>query len=179
MSNLNFLQVNQNFKSYYRTLLDANYYFRNRPELQGTNQLIAEMILNFIGTNGTTFQEMNPEEYERDYRIFEDDFLNIIENSVQNHIDFQTFSMLIDEIIGIAQLRASTRQKLKRNNQERLLESLGMVVIPNDQESSSEIYGTIVDEDEREEDAPFMLEGPNAEEANEAEFEYEEEFGQP
>jgi hypothetical protein len=178
MSNLDFLEVNPNFKIYYQTLRDANYYFRNRPELLGTNQIIAELLLNFIGVNGTTFRDMNPEEYERDYRIFEDDFLDVIENSALNNVEFQTFAGLIDEIIGIARMRANALQKMNRRNEDNLLEDVEIVMVPNDEDlpnGPSEIYVTISDgnnlvEDENDEESvvemnQYILDDQNDEES--------------
>lgn len=191
MSNLDFLEVNQNFKSYYQTLRDANYYFRNRPEIQGLNQIIGELLLNFIGLNDTTFRDMNPEEYERVYRIFEDDFLDVIKNSALNNDDFQIFAGLIDEIIGIARMRANALQKINRRDREDLLEDVEIIISQNadddDEDLSngpSEIYVTISDENNECEDSnseesfeeldEYILDEQNNEEDIEVEAELNE-----
>ncbi|NRD79636.1 hypothetical protein HPT25_19940 [Bacillus sp. BRMEA1] len=161
MSNLDFLEVNPNFTTYYRTLRDANYYFFSRPELQDANEVIAQLILKFIQVNGTTFRDMDPEEYERIYRLFEDDLLDVIINSGTNNVDFQAFTEMLDEIIGIARLRDHTLRKINRTNQEIVADVNEIVIIQDDDtlpNDVSEIYVTISDDIN-----PSMIEDENTE----------------
>ncbi|WP_413299234.1 hypothetical protein AA0X95_15295 [Bacillus sp. 1P10SD] len=119
MSKLNYLEITRNFKSYYQTLRDINYYLNSdsevdRVKLQATSSVISKLILGFIRTNGTSFREMEREQYEKEFLIFYDDFLSAIQNSGENNVDFEQFTALIDEIIGIAVKRKEALDKIQK-----------------------------------------------------------------
>ncbi|MGG3564897.1 hypothetical protein ABES03_25185 [Neobacillus rhizosphaerae] len=119
MSKLNYLEITRNFKSYYQTLRDINYYLNSDSEvdhvkLQATSSIISKLILGFIRTNGTSFREMDREKYEKEFLIFYDDFLSVIQNSGENNVDFEQFTALIDEIIGIAVRRKDALDKIQK-----------------------------------------------------------------
>jgi hypothetical protein len=119
MSKLNYLEITWNFKSYYQTLRDINYYLNSDAEvdhvkLKATSSVISKLILGFIRTNGTSFREMNREKYEKEFLIFYDDFLSVIQNSGENNVDFEQFTALIDEIIGIAVRRKDALDKIQK-----------------------------------------------------------------
>ncbi|MDQ0201383.1 hypothetical protein [Neobacillus ginsengisoli] len=123
MSKLEFLEINRNFKSYYRTLRDVNYYLINDTELdkeqiQATTQVLTKLIYGFIRTNGTLFRDMTSEQYNKEYHMFYDDFFSIIENSGVNNVDFDNFTTLLDEIIGVANSRTDTLRRIKKSMQE-------------------------------------------------------------
>lgn len=122
MSKLEFLEVNRDFRSYYRTLRDVNYYYSNselgKEHIETTTQVITKLIFDFIRTDGITFREMNPEKYDKEYQMFQEDFLEIIENSGVNNVDFEEFASLLDELIEIANHRFSALQKIKTTRQE-------------------------------------------------------------
>jgi hypothetical protein len=126
MSKLEFLEVTQNFTSYYKTLCDVNYYLSSdfdQEKLQAASQVMTKLILCFICTNGSTFREWDHEQYEKEYQMFQDDFLTIIQNSGENNVDFDDFAALIDEVIGIANHRMNTLRKIKKTKQETAIES--------------------------------------------------------
>ena len=126
MSKLEFLEVTRNFKSYYKTLRDVNYYLVSdfdKEELQTASQIITKLIFGFIRMNGTTFREMNPEQYEREFQMFHNDFLNIIQNSGENNVEFDDFAALLDELIGIADHRMNALGKIKKTKQEAVIQS--------------------------------------------------------
>jgi hypothetical protein len=119
MSKLNYLEITWNFKSYYQTLRDINYYLNSDAEvdhvkLKATSSVISKLILGFIRTNGTSFREMDREKYEKEFLIFYDDFLSVIQNSGENNVDFEQFTALIDEIIGIAIRRKDALDKIQK-----------------------------------------------------------------
>jgi hypothetical protein len=119
MNKLNYLEITWNFKSYYQTLRDINYYLNSDAEvdhvkLKATSSVISKLILGFIRTNGTSFREMNREKYEKEFLIFYDDFLSVIQNSGENNVDFEQFTALIDEIIGIAVRRKDALDKIQK-----------------------------------------------------------------
>ncbi|MDR6123236.1 hypothetical protein QFZ87_002833 [Bacillus sp. SLBN-46] len=119
MSKLNYLEITWNFKSYYQTLRDINYYLNSDAEvdhvkLKATSSVISKLILGFIRTNGTSFREMDREKYEKEFLIFYDDFLSVIQNSGENNVDFEQFTALIDEIIGIAVRRKDALDKIQK-----------------------------------------------------------------
>ena len=119
MSKLKYLEITRNFKSYYQTLRDINYYLNSDSEvdqvkLQATSSVISKLILGFIRTNGKSFREMDREQYEKEFLIFYDDFLSVIQNSGENNVDFEQFAALIDEIIGIAVRRKDTLDKIQK-----------------------------------------------------------------
>ena len=119
MSKLKYLEITRNFKSYYQTLRDINYYLNSDSEvdqvkLQATSSVISKLILGFIRTNGKSFREMDREQYEKEFLIFYDDFLNVIQNSGENNVDFEQFAALIDEIIGIAVRRKNALDKIQK-----------------------------------------------------------------
>ncbi|MDN3016307.1 hypothetical protein PH210_08855 [Paenibacillus sp. BSR1-1] len=118
MSKLEFLEANQNFKSYYKTLRDLNNFLSSSPELQTANQTITQLIFEFIRVNGVTFREMDRGQFEREYQIFQEDLLNIIQNSGENNVDFNGFASLLDEIIVIANLRQEALGKIQRTKLE-------------------------------------------------------------
>ncbi|WML60535.1 hypothetical protein [Neobacillus sp. PS2-9] len=119
MSKLIYLEITRNFKSYYQTLRDINYYLNSDSEvdqvkLQATSSVISKLILGFIRTNGKSFREMDREQYEKEFLIFYDDFLSVIQNSGENNVDFEQFAALIDEIIGIAVRRKDALDKIQK-----------------------------------------------------------------
>ncbi|MEH7438990.1 hypothetical protein V7182_16070 [Neobacillus drentensis] len=136
MSKLNYLEITWNFKSYYQTLRDINYYLNSDAEvdhvkLKATSSVISKLILGFIRTNGTSFREMDREKYEKEFLIFYDDFLSVIQNSGENNVDFEQFTALIDEIIGIAVRRKDALDKIQKEKlgtsveNEEVIEEIG------------------------------------------------------
>ncbi|MGG3467003.1 hypothetical protein ABES02_05595 [Neobacillus pocheonensis] len=115
MSKLEFLEANSNFISYYRTLRDVNNFLGGTPGLDATNLVITKFIFEFIRINGVNFRDMDPDQYEREYQMFENDFIDVIQNSGENDVDFIRFASLLDEILGIANLRMEALGKIKRN----------------------------------------------------------------
>lgn len=180
MEDLNFLEPDRTFRSYYRTLRDVNYYLNNDPEidsneLQTANRVITKLILDFIRLDGTTFRDMDPEQFAREFQIFIPDFLAIIQNSGVNDVDFLRFSELLDEMLGIVGLRASALEKIPKALEDETTEANeleswdGMVEInvensnnpvdsdeiptDDDIEAAGQIEILQIDEDENEGDA--------------------------
>jgi hypothetical protein len=123
MSNLEFLEISRNFKSYYRTLRDVHYYLTNdselnKEELKAVTKVLSKLIYGFIRIKGTSFREMDREQFEQEFNLFHQDFLNIIQNSGENNVEFDQFSALIDEIIGIAVKRTIALGKIKKLKQK-------------------------------------------------------------
>ncbi|MDQ1145831.1 hypothetical protein QE429_002658 [Bacillus sp. SORGH_AS 510] len=119
MSKLDYLEITRNFKSYYQTLRDANYYLHSdsdvdNDKLKTTSIVLSKLILGFIRTDGTSFREMQSDQYEKDFQIFYNDFLSVIQNSGENNVDFDHFTSLIDEIIGIAIKRRNALEKIQK-----------------------------------------------------------------
>ncbi|MEH6908202.1 hypothetical protein, partial [Neobacillus drentensis] len=71
---------------------------------------------------GISFREMDREQFEQEFNLFHQDFLNIIQKSGENNVEFDQFTALIDEIIGIAVKRTIALGKIKKVKQELLLE---------------------------------------------------------
>jgi hypothetical protein len=127
MSKLDFLEISRNFKSYYRTLCDVHYYLTNDSELsdeelQAVSKVISKLIYGFIRINGTSFREMDREQFEQEFNLFHQDFLNVIQHTGENNVDFDQFTALIDELIGIAVKRTNALRKIKKVKQESLLD---------------------------------------------------------
>ena len=127
MSNLEFLEISRNFKSYYRTLRDVHYYLTNDSELDQeevpvVSKVLSKLIYGFIRIKGTSFREMDREQFQQEYNLFHQDFLDVIQNCGENNVDFDQFTALIDEIIGIAVKRTKTLGKIKKGRQLLLLE---------------------------------------------------------
>lgn len=127
MSNLEFLEISRNFKSYYQTLRDVHYYLTNDSELtqedlQAVTKVLSKLIYGFIRIKGTSFREMDLEQFEQEFHLFHQDFLNVIQNSGENNVDFDQFTELMDEIIGIAVKRMIALGKIKKVKHEHLLE---------------------------------------------------------
>lgn len=144
MSKLDFLEISRNFKSYYRTLRDVHYYLTNDPELsdeelQAVSKVISKLIYGFIRIKGTSFREMDREQFEEGFTLFHQDFLNVIQLSGENNVDFNQFTSLLDEIIGIAVKRTIALGKIKRVKQESLLE---------DNEIAEDTYAESLESDE-------------------------------
>jgi hypothetical protein len=122
MAKLEFLEVNKNFKSYYKTLRDVNYYLGDsklgKENIKATTKVITKLIFDFIRTSGTTFRDMDEEKYIKAYEMFHEDFLRIIENSGVNNVEFDEFAGLLDELIQIANHRTAALQKIKTTKQE-------------------------------------------------------------
>ena len=122
MTKLDFLEVNRNFRSYYKTLRDVNYYLGNselgQEKINATTTVITKLIFDFIRTSGSTFREMDQEMFEIEYEMFHDDFLRIIVNSGVNNVDFDEFAGLLDELIGIANHRMTALGKIKTAMQD-------------------------------------------------------------
>lgn len=138
MSNLDFLEISRNFKSYYRTLRDVHFYLTNDPdlsetELQAVSKVLSKLIYGFIRIKGTSFREMEREQFEQEYNLFHQDFLTVIQNSGENNVDFDQFTALIDEIIGIAVKRINALGKIKKVKQELLLEDDEVAEIADDE----------------------------------------------
>jgi hypothetical protein len=144
MSKLDFLEISRNFKSYYRTLRDVHYYLTNDPELsdeelQAVSKVISKLIYGFIRIKGTSFREMDRELFEEGFNLFHQDFLNVIQYSGENNVDFNQFTSLLDEIIGIAVKRTIALGKIKKVKQESLLE---------DNEIAEDTYAESLESDE-------------------------------
>ncbi|NHC41218.1 hypothetical protein G6549_14755 [Bacillus sp. MM2020_1] len=127
MGNLDFLEISRNFKSYYQTLRDVHYYLTNdsevkQEELEAVSKLLSKLIYGFIRIKGISFREMDREQFEQEFNLFHQDFLNIIQKSGENNVEFDQFTALIDEIIGIAVKRTIALGKIKKVKQELLLE---------------------------------------------------------
>lgn len=155
MSKLDFLEISRNFKSYYRTLRDVHYYLTNDPELsdeelQAVSKVISKLIYGFIRIKGTSFREMDREQFEDGFNLFHQDFLNVIQYSGENNVDFNQFTSLLDEIIGIAVKRTIALGKIKKVKQESLLEDND---IDEDTYAESLESDEEVEEDVKEDDA--------------------------
>ncbi|MEH6957368.1 hypothetical protein [Neobacillus drentensis] len=127
MGNLDFLEISRNFKSYYQTLRDVHYYLTNdsevkQEELEAVSKLLSKLIYGFIRIKGISFREMDRDQFEQEFNLFHQDFLNIIQKSGENNVEFDQFTALIDEIIGIAVKRTIALGKIKKVKQELLLE---------------------------------------------------------
>jgi hypothetical protein len=122
VSKLDYLEVNRNFRSYYRTLRDINYYLNqadgNNEKLINASEIITKLIFNFIRTDGTTFREMDQDQYTQQYQMFSDDLVRIIQTSGENNVNFDEFARLLDELLGIANHRVNALGKIKRTKQE-------------------------------------------------------------
>ncbi|HLO11643.1 MAG TPA: hypothetical protein VK190_05240, partial [Pseudoneobacillus sp.] len=139
------------FKSYYQTLRDINYYLNSDSEvdhvkLQATSSVISKLILGFIRTNGKSFREMDREQYEKEFLIFYDDFLSVIQNSGENNVDFEQFAALIDEIIGIAVRRKEALDKIQKEKLGTSVEN--EEVIEEEGDHFSNIDGELLTNDE-------------------------------
>lgn len=148
MSKLDFLEISRNFKSYYRTLRDVHYYLTNDPELsdeelQAVSKVIGKLIYGFIRIKGTSFREMDREQFEEGFNLFHQDFLNVIQYSGENNVNFNQFTSLIDEIIGIAVLRTIALGKIKKVKQKSFLEDNGI---------AEDTYAESLESDEEEEE---------------------------
>ena len=127
MSNLEFLELSRNFKSYYRTLRDVHYYLTNDSELSQeevpvVSKVLSKLIYGFIRIKGTSFREMDRKQFQQEFNLFHQDFIDVIQNCGENNVDFDQFTALIDEIIGIAVKRTKTLGKIKKGRQVLLLE---------------------------------------------------------
>jgi hypothetical protein len=69
---------------------------------------------------------MDPQQFAREFQIFIPDFLAIIKNSGTNDVDFKVFSKLLDEVLGIANLRASALEKIPKALEEEKTEPNGL-----------------------------------------------------
>ncbi|MEH7075696.1 hypothetical protein [Neobacillus drentensis] len=159
MSNLDFLEISRNFKSYYRTLRDVHFYLTNDPELskeelQAVTKVLSKLIYGFISIKGTSFREMEREQFEQEFNLFHQDFLQVIQNSGENNVSFDDFTSLIDEIIAIAVKRTNTLGKIKKGNQELLFEEAEVAEVTadesgfsNEEEDNSTVDELVVDVD--------------------------------
>ncbi|MEH6908383.1 hypothetical protein, partial [Neobacillus drentensis] len=97
MGNLDFLEISRNFKSYYQTLRDVHYYLTNdsevkQEELEAVSKLLSKLIYGFIRIKGISFREMDREQFEQEFNLFHQDFLNIIQKSGENNVEFDQFT---------------------------------------------------------------------------------------
>jgi hypothetical protein len=153
MSKLDFLEISRYIESYYRTLRDVHYYLTNDSEvspeeLQAVSKVLSKLIYGFIRVNGKAFREMNSEQYEQAYHLFHQDFLSVIQKSGENNVDFDQFTALIDEIIGIAVKRTIALGKIKKVKQESFLEDDEIVEVTDAESELSNENDEIVAEDE-------------------------------
>ncbi|MFL6561580.1 MAG: hypothetical protein ACJ8MO_36435, partial [Bacillus sp. (in: firmicutes)] len=93
MNNFDFLEISRNFKSYYQTLRDVHYYLTNdsdlsEEELQAVSKVLSKLIYGFIRIKGTSFREMDREQFEQEFNLFHQDFLKVIQTSGENYVDF-------------------------------------------------------------------------------------------
>jgi hypothetical protein len=144
MTKLEFLEVNRNFVSYYKTLRDLNYYLTNselgQEQINEATTVMTKLIFDFIQTNGTTFRDMDMEKYTKEYEMFHQDFLRIIENSGVNNVDFDEFAGLLDELIQIANHRMTALQKIKTSMQEMELSNEDVEPLENEtQEENNQL----------------------------------------
>ncbi|WP_026567438.1 hypothetical protein [Bacillus sp. UNC41MFS5] len=151
MSNLDFLEISRNFKSYYRALRDAHYYLRNdselsQEELQAVTKVLSKLIYGFIRIKGISFREMDREQFEQEFNLFHQDFLNVIQNSGENNVDFDQFTALMDEIIGIAIMRTIALGKIAKVKQQSLFEDVEVDEVLEDVEVDEVLDDVEVDE---------------------------------
>ncbi|MFB5197332.1 hypothetical protein ACE198_20790 [Neobacillus sp. KR4-4] len=129
MSNLDFLEISRNFKSYYQALRDAHYYLRNDPdlsqeELHAVTKVLSKLIYGFIRIKGVSFREMDREQFKQEFNLFHQDFLNVIQNSGENNVEFEQFAALMDEVIGIAVKRTIALGKIEKVKHQALFENV-------------------------------------------------------
>jgi hypothetical protein len=93
-----------------------------QEELEAVSKLLSKLIYGFIRIKGISFREMDRDQFEQEFNLFHQDFLNIIQKSGENNVEFDQFTALIDEIIGIAVKRTIALGKIKKVKQELLLE---------------------------------------------------------
>jgi len=141
MSKLEFLEISRNFTSYYRTLRDIHYYLSNdselsQEELQAVSKVLSKLIYGFIRIKGTYFREMDREQFEQEFNLFHQDFLNVIQNSGENNVDFDQFTALVDELIGIAVKRTNALGKIKKVKQVWSFENDEIAEITDDESQS-------------------------------------------
>jgi hypothetical protein len=153
MSNFDFLQISRNFKSYYQTLRDVHYYLTNdsdlsEEELQAVSKVLSKLIYGFIRIKGTSFREMDSEQFEQEFNLFHQDFLKVIQTSGENNVDFDQFTALIDEIIGIAVMRTNALGKIIKVKQQSLVEDDEMDEVTEDEaELSNDNEDNVADEE--------------------------------
>ncbi|WP_144548162.1 hypothetical protein [Bacillus sp. X1(2014)] len=151
MSNLDFLEISRNFKSYYQALRDAHYYLRHDPdlsqeELQAVTKVLSKLIYGFIRIKGVSFREMDREQFKQEFNLFHQDFLNVIQNSGENNVEFEQFADLIDEIIGIAVKRTIALGKIEKVKQQSLFENVEIDEVTDDIELDEINDGIELDE---------------------------------
>ncbi|MEH7377712.1 hypothetical protein [Neobacillus drentensis] len=153
MSNFDFLQISRNFKSYYQTLRDVHYYLTNdsdlsEEELQAVSKVLSKLIYGFIRIKGTSFREMDREQFEQEFNLFHQDFLKVIQTSGENYVDFDQFTALIDEIIGIAVKRTNALGKIIKVKQQPLIEDDEIIEVTEDEaQLSNENEDDVADEE--------------------------------
>ncbi|MGF6949679.1 myosin heavy subunit [Neobacillus sp. B4I6] len=153
MNNFDFLEISRNFKSYYQTLRDVHYYLTNdsdlsEEELQAVSKVLSKLIYGFIRIKGTSFREMDSEQFEQEFNLFHQDFLKVIQTSGENNVDFDQFTALIDEIIGIAVMRTNALGKIIKVKQQSLVEDDEMDEVTEDEaELSNDNEDNVADEE--------------------------------
>ncbi|MCL6572250.1 MAG: hypothetical protein K6T88_11285 [Bacillus sp. (in: Bacteria)] len=74
---------------------------------------------------------MNREQYEKEFHLFYDDFLCVIQNSGENNLEFDHFTALVDELIGIAIHRQDTLGKIKKVSKGQLTDNKEIIADEN------------------------------------------------
>lgn len=120
MAKLKYLQLEENFESYYLTLSDVYFYHvsetnseKEQLQAESTIDVITSLIFHAININGTTIREMDNDLYERDYKRFYNDFMNTIKDCAKNEVDFHVFLEILDDIVSAAALLTKAFDKLE------------------------------------------------------------------
>jgi septation ring formation regulator EzrA len=79
---------------------------------------------------------MDREQFEQEFNLFHQDFLNVIQNSGENNVDFNQFTALVDELIGVAVKRTNALGKIKKVKQVWSFEDDEITEITDDESQS-------------------------------------------
>jgi hypothetical protein len=109
---------------------------------------LSKLIYGFIRIKGTSFREMDREQFEQEFNLFHQDFLKVIQTSGENYVDFDQFTALIDEIIGIAVKRTNALGKIIKVKQQPLIEDDEIIEVTEDEaQLSNENEDDVADEE--------------------------------
>nr|WP_263324618.1 hypothetical protein [Neobacillus sp. Marseille-Q6967] len=123
MAELKYLEPTELLEKIYATLCseyeDEVHYTMGEDlqDIQVTKRRLTKKVFNELVVDAEYFLTMSEETFRERYRLYEDDFLQLIQRCSENGVDYETFVQIIDDLIASAKFRLNAFEQLNEEVQ--------------------------------------------------------------
>lgn len=123
MAELKYLEPTELLEKIYATLCseyeDEAHYTKEEDlqDIQVTKRRLTKKVFNELVVDAEYFLTMSEETFLERYRLYEEDFLQLIQRCSENGVDYETFIQIIDDLIASAKFRLNAFEQLNEEVQ--------------------------------------------------------------